>query len=136
MLGGFQTSKIRIEVEASSESLQRAILAPACFRKWCFPQRFDLGLPEKLQAGMHYGSWIGPIAIRHHVITSQPGHLLILLSQGIDGFHEFLWGEGWVQSNLEGISLLPLNAAQTYALFQLRQFLQSQSGASLKPGKI
>jgi len=44
-----------------------------------------------------------------------------LLSQGIDGFHEWYWGEGWVQSRLEGVSILP-NLGQTLNLLRLRQF--------------
>jgi len=36
-----------------------------------------------------------------------------LLSQGIDGFHEWYWGEGWVQSRLEGVSILPLNLGRS-----------------------
>jgi len=45
----------------------------------------------------------------------------VLLSQGIDGFHEWYWGEGWVQSRLEGVSM-PLNLGQTLNLLRLRQF--------------
>ncbi|MEM8604520.1 MAG: hypothetical protein AAGF24_11880 [Cyanobacteria bacterium P01_H01_bin.121] len=127
MLGGFQTSKIRIEVEATAEVLQRTLLSPECFRQWCYPQRFETGLPDRLTAGMHYSSWLGPLTIRHRVMTTQAGQLVVLLSEGIDGCHEFVWGDGWVQSSLEGISLLPLNLAQTYTLLQLRRFLQDAS---------
>jgi hypothetical protein len=50
----------------------------------------------------------------------------LLLSQGIDGYHEWYWGEGWVQSRLEGVSLLPLNLGQTLNLLRLRTFLREQ----------
>jgi hypothetical protein len=46
------------------------------------------------------------------------------LSQSIDGYHEWYWGDGWVQSRLEGISLLPLNLGQTLSLLRLREFLK------------
>lgn len=49
--------------------------------------------------------------------------LRLLLSEGIDGYHEWYWGDGWVQSRLEGISLLPLSLGQTFSLLRLRQFL-------------
>jgi hypothetical protein len=48
------------------------------------------------------------------------------LSQGIDGYHEWYWGDGWLQSRLEGISLLPLNLGQTLSLLKLRLFLSNQ----------
>ena len=56
--------------------------------------------------------------------------LRMILKQGIDGYHEWLWGDGWVQSRLEGISLLPLNLGQTFSLLKLRLFLISQTRES------
>jgi len=50
----------------------------------------------------------------------------LALSQGIDGYHEWYWGDGWLQSRLEGISLLPLNLGQTLSLLKLRLFLSNQ----------
>jgi hypothetical protein len=52
--------------------------------------------------------------------------LRLLLSQGIDGYHEWYWGDGWLQSRLEGISFLPLNLGQTLSLLKLRLFLSNQ----------
>jgi hypothetical protein len=51
----------------------------------------------------------------------------LLLSRGIDGFHEWYWGEGWVQSRLEGISVIPLNLGQTINLMRLKEFLSHQN---------
>jgi hypothetical protein len=68
---------------------------------------------------------MGPVAIQHKVEVAQVNCLRLLLSQGIDGYHEWYWGDGWVQSRLEGISLLPLNLGQTLALLRLRQFITS-----------
>lgn len=36
-------------------------------------------------------------------------------------------GEGWVQSRLEGISILPLNLGQTLNLIRLRDFLVNKN---------
>ena len=47
----------------------------------------------------------------------------MLLAGGIDGFHEWYWGENWVQSKLEGVSAIPLNIGQNLVIFRLRQFL-------------
>ncbi len=83
-------------------------------------------MPEQLHQGLTFTSWTGPVTIRHQVEVATPTCLRLLLSQGIDGFHEWYWGEGWVQSRLEGISMLPLNLGQTLNLLRLRQFLAAQ----------
>lgn len=123
MLGTFQQSNLRIEVEASETAIREAILSSDQLRQWMAPQSLSQGLPERLQVGTVFTSWIGPIAIQHHVSEVQPHSLHLLLSQGVDGFHQWHWGDGWVQSSLEGVSLLPLNLGQTFSLWRLRQFL-------------
>ncbi len=126
MLGTFQQSSIRIEIAAPEQRLRESLTHCSQLQTWLSPLRLDQGLPTELQAGLTFTSWAGPIAIRQTVDQIQPNSLRLLLSQGIDGFHEWYWGDGWVQSRLEGISLLPLNLAQTASLLRLRQFL-SQS---------
>ncbi len=69
-----------------------------------------------------------PGAVGHHVDIADPKCLRLLLSQGIDGFHEWYWGDGWVQSRLEGVRLLPLNLGQTASLLRLREFLGKGKG--------
>lgn len=123
MLGHFQQSHLRVEVDASTEVLRKSLLLPEQFKRWLWYQRFSSGLPEQIHVGLTYTSWVGPIAIEHKVATVEADRLQLLLSQGIDGFHEWRWGEGWVQSRLEGVSLLPLNLGQTFSLANLRQFL-------------
>jgi hypothetical protein len=125
----FQKSNIRIEVLASAEELRKNLTHPEQLQKWLRTQQFPPGLPEQFQQGLTFITWIGPIPIQHDVKAVEANRLLLLLSQGIDGFHEWYWGEGWVQSHLEGISLLPLNLGQTISLLQLRQFLNSLSKA-------
>jgi len=123
MLGTFQQSSIRIEVNAKEADIRDSLLRPSQLQKWLWPQQFNPGLPEQLQPGLTFTSSLGPVKIQHYVDVSQPNCLRLLLSQGIDGFHEWYWGEGWVQSRLEGISILPLNLGQTMNLIRLREFL-------------
>lgn len=126
MLGTFQQSHLRIEVEASEQQIGDSLLCVDQFRRWLAPQTFSAGLPDRLQPGTVFTSWIGPMAIRHQVDWVDSNGLRLLMSQGIDGVHEWHWGEGWVQSNLEGVSLLPLNLGQTLSLLRLRQHLIGQ----------
>jgi hypothetical protein len=126
MFGSFQSSALRIEVEAPAVLLQESLTSPVKLQQWLWPQRLAEGLPERLTPGLSFTSWLGPVAIAHQVERVDSDCLRLLLSQGIDGFHEWSWGDGWVQSRLEGISLLPLNLGQSLYLFRLRQFLQLQ----------
>ncbi|MBW4649441.1 MAG: hypothetical protein KME06_12255 [Kastovskya adunca ATA6-11-RM4] len=129
MFGTFQQSQLRIEVEAPAKVLRETLLRSSQLQRWLWPQRFSAGLPERLHQGLVFTSWTGPVAIQHRVEVAEDHCLRLLLSQGIDGYHEWYWGEGWVQSRLEGVSLLPLNVGQTLNLLRLRQFLASdQSG--------
>ena len=126
MLGTFQQSQLRIEVEASATAIQNSLLRPVQLQQWLWPQRLTVGMPEQLHQGLAFTSWTGPVAIHHQVEVATPNCLRLLLSQGIDGFHEWYWEEGWVQSRLEGVSMLPLNLGQTLNLLSLRQFLTAQ----------
>jgi hypothetical protein len=125
MFGNFQQSSLRIEIPATERTLRDSLLQTAKLRHWLFPQQLSRGLPEELHSGLVYTSWLGPIPIQHTVQQSGNNHLCLILSQGVDGFHEWHWGEGWVQSRIEGITLLPVNLAQTLSLLRLRQFLMT-----------
>ncbi|AFY33241.1 hypothetical protein [Calothrix sp. PCC 7507] len=126
MLGNFQQSQLRIEIAASADAIHHSLLRPLQLEKWLVGQRFAPGMPEELHSGFQFTSWTGPVAIHHHVDVVKSNCLRLLLSGGIDGFHEWYWGEGWVQSRLEGISIFPLNLGQTLSLLSLRQFLAIQ----------
>lgn len=126
MLGTFQQSSIRIEITAPAQAIRDSLIRVPQLRRWLAPQSLSSGLPEKLEQGLSFTSWLGLIAIEHQVEQIEDNGLRLLLSQGIDGYHEWYWGEGWVQSRLEGISLLPLNLGQTLSLLRLRQFLRQQ----------
>jgi hypothetical protein len=126
MLGNFQQSHLRIEVNSPAVAIGDSLLRPSKLSQWLWPQRLSAGLPEHLSEGLTYTSWVGPVAIQHQVEVAQPHCLRLLLSQGIDGYHEWYWGEHWVQSRLEGVSLLPLSLGQTLSLLRLREFLTSR----------
>lgn len=127
MLGTFQQSSLRIEVNAKETDIRDSLIRPSQLQQWLWPQQLNAGLPEQFQPGLTFTSSLGLIKIQHSVDVLQPNCLRLLLSQGIDGFHEWYWGEGWVQSRLEGISLLPLNLGQTLSLIRLRDFLADQN---------
>lgn len=125
MLGTFQQSKLRIEVNASEVAIRDSLIHLEALRIWLWPQTLPDGISDPLQCGSDFTSWLGPVAIHHHVELVEPNALRFILSQGVDGFHQWNWGDGWVQSQLEGMSLLPLNLGQTLSLARLRLHLQA-----------
>ena len=132
MLGSFQKSHLRIEVEASEKILLESLLNTKKLSQWFWISRFEPGLPEKLSSGLTFRSWVGLVEIGNQVEIANDNCLRLLLSKGIDGYQEWYWGEGWVQSRLEGISLLPLNLGQTLSLLSLRQFVRKQQQETKK----
>ncbi|MGL5940376.1 MAG: hypothetical protein ACRC2S_08325 [Waterburya sp.] len=126
MLGSFQQSNLRIEVNASEKNIRDSLLESDRLKQWMWPQTFA-ALSGKLNAGDTFVSSLGLVEIEHKVEVLEDNCLRLLLSKGIDGYHEWHWGDGWLQSRLEGISILPLNLGQTFSLFRLRQYLSSLS---------
>jgi hypothetical protein len=123
MLGIFQQSCLRIAVKASQETLGQSLLKPKCFSQWLWPQRFDQGLPEYLTLGHGFTGHMGPLSLHHQVTAVGEDHLVLMLSGAVDGFHQWYWGDNWVQSRLEGVSLLPLNLSQSLTLLRLQAYL-------------
>ena len=123
MLGNFQQSNLRIEIEAEEEAIKDSLLQGDRLKQWMWPQNFT-SLPDKLTTGANFTSYLGFIEIEHQVQHLDDNCLRLILSKGIDGYHEWCWGDGWLQSRLEGVSILPLNLGQTYSLFRLRQYLE------------
>ena len=123
MLGNFQQSQLRIEIEADRQTIGDCLLKTAKLRQWMWPQSLSDNLPEILKPDITFTSKLGLVEIEHQVETADDNCLRLLLSKGIDGYHEWYWGDSWVQSRLEGISLLPLNLGQTLSLLRLRQYL-------------
>jgi hypothetical protein len=125
MLGAFQQSNIRIEVEASESQIRDSLCCANQISQWLWIQDAS-SLPIDLQVGDVFTSWAGFIPIQHQVERVEPNALRLIMSRGIDGFHQWHWGEGWIQSCLEGISPLPLGLGHTFNLLRLRQFLNQQ----------
>lgn len=126
MLGNFQQSQLRIEVAAAADAIRDSLLSQEKLKQWLVGESFTSGMPEQLHRGLQFTTHAGPVAIHHQVDVLGPNCMRLLLSGGVDGFHEWYWGEGWVQSRLEGVSILPLNLAQTLNLWSLRRFLTTQ----------
>ncbi|XTZ10484.1 MAG: hypothetical protein ACQZ3N_00580 [cyanobacterium endosymbiont of Rhopalodia yunnanensis] len=131
MLGNFQESHLRIAVDVNESTIGNSLLKTKNLRKWIIPQTLSSELPDTLEAGIVFTSCLGFVSIRHQVEIANKNSLRLLLSQGIDGYHEWVWGNGWVQSRLEGISLLPLKLGQTFDLLKLRQFVLTQERIKL-----
>ena len=126
MLGNFQQSNLRIEVNASEKTIKESLLESDRLKQWMWPQNFA-SLSGTLNPGDTFVSSLGLVEIDHRVDLVDDNSLRLLLSKGVDGFHEWHWGDGWLQSRLEGVSVLPLNLGQTFSLFRLRQYLSTQS---------
>jgi hypothetical protein len=124
MLGNFQRSELRIEVPATASTIRDRLLSPPALTKWLFPQQMSFPNQELLNVDTKYRSTFGPVIVDYLVDRLDPQSLRLLLSNSIDGYHEWSWGEGWVQSRIEGISLIPLNLHQTTTLLRLRVALK------------
>ncbi len=132
MLGNFQRSELRIEVPATSSTIRDRLLSPSAMTKWLFPQQMKFASQDLLTVETKFETSFGPVVVKAQVDRINAQGLRLLLSQGVDGYHEWFWGEGWVQSRLEGVSLIPLNLYQTATLLRLRQSLRSvDRGSSL-----
>ncbi|NEP47270.1 MAG: hypothetical protein F6K35_52040 [Okeania sp. SIO2H7] len=124
MFGHFQSSQLRIEVKASESTIRESLLNTKVLKSWLWPQQFSNDLPSCLVPKTTFFTWLGPISIQHTVAWANDHQSRLILSHGVDGFHDWSWGEGWVQSCIEGVSMLPINAGQTVSLFRLKQYLE------------
>jgi hypothetical protein len=128
MLGNFQKSELRIEVPATASQIRDRLLSPPALTKWLFPQQMSFSAQDLLTVGTKFQTSFGPVVVNARVDRVNSQSLRLLLSQGVDGYHEWYWGEGWVQSRLEGISVLPINLYQTATLLRLRRSLGMVNG--------
>ncbi len=139
MFGTYQQSSLRIEIAADSEQIAQSLTRLENLQQWMRPQQIYGVAVDTLKApltvGQSFKSAVGFAPsmklefahIEHRTELLAPDGVRFLLSGAIDGFHEWQWGDGWVQSRLEGVSLLPLNLGQTLALTRLRQHLSQNS---------
>lgn len=127
MWGKFQSSQLRIEVKASAEKLKENLVNPKKLSKWFFPWQIKSNnLADSFKTGDKFTTSLGLLEINNQVEFINDNCLRIILSKGIDGYQEWSWGDGWVQSRLEGISLLPLNLAQTFNLLKFRELVKEK----------
>ncbi len=139
MFGTYQHSNLRIEIDASADKISRSLTEPDKLKTWLKPQQIRLcerdrargiswsasgATAARLLVGQKFESTLGLVKVSHQVEKLSASGVRFLLSGGIDGFHEWQWGDGWVQSRLEGVSLLPLNLGQTLSLARLKYYLQ------------
>ncbi|MER3476093.1 MAG: hypothetical protein C4287_05445, partial [Leptolyngbya sp. ERB_1_2] len=96
MFGTFQQSSLRIEVESSEETLTKSLTQMKELQNWLWFERFSVGISDTLAIGTKLTGRIGLVTIQHEVELAEPNRIRFLLSQGVDGFHEWAWGNGWV----------------------------------------
>lgn len=121
MLGTLQSSTVRIEVDATAAQLRQCLTDPATMTRWLWPLELADPNAAELQVGDRFTTRVGPLEFGHEVKELAEGHLTLILWGGLDGWNEWLWGEGWVQLRAEGVSLLPLKLGQSVMLQQLRE---------------
>ena len=59
MLGNFQQSQLRIELEAKQTIIRDSLLNTEQLKQWIWPQTLSDDLPEKLSAGLIFTSKLG-----------------------------------------------------------------------------
>ena len=130
MFGKFQQSLLRIEIEASELLIFDALTKKELLEKWLPIHYFSSGLPSRLSPGTSFTTGVGVVTLSHQVEVVNHNSLRLLLAGAIDGYHEWYWGEGWLQSKLEGVSLLPIGLGVTGSLLSLRELLKRESAAA------
>ena len=123
MLGKFQKSELRIEVKADSSTIGQSLMEKKQLQKWFLPLQFTKSNSSILKEGDTFTCNFGLFEVKNQVQIINSNCFRLILSGGIDGYQEWCWGDGWVQSRLEGVSLLPLNLSQTFNLLRLRNWL-------------
>ena len=123
MLGKFQKSELRIEVKATESKIHDSLLNLEQLKQWFMPLQLKENLEKELKSGDTFSCYLGLVEIKNKVEIVNSNCFRLILSGGIDGYQEWCWGNGWIQSRLEGVSLLPLNLAQTFNLLRLKNWL-------------
>jgi len=80
MLGNFQQSQLRIEVEASETAIRDSLLRPVHLQQWLWPQRCCRDA-RTAGSGLAFTSWTGPVAIHHQVEVATPNCLRLLVKE-------------------------------------------------------
>jgi hypothetical protein len=126
MLGNFQQSHLRIELSATAQSIGQQLGVPASLKRLLAPGKVSsLEGSEPLRLGDQFSVTFGWVTVEQQVAAVGDRSLRFLLHGGVDGYQEWCWGDGWVQSCWAGVSVFPLSAWQTLELLQLQQVLGS-----------
>ncbi len=128
MFGNFQQSHLRIELSATAQEIGRQLGFADGLRRLLAPSQVSLTGQEQLRSGDRFTATFGWVTVEQQLTVVGDRGLRLLLHGGIDGYQEWSWGDGWVQSRTEGISVLPLTALQTLQLIQLQQVLRHRKG--------
>ncbi|HIK26035.1 MAG: hypothetical protein P3X23_007625 [Thermosynechococcus sp. Uc] len=128
MLGTFQSSHLRIEVAASADQLRDYLTQPAQLRRWLWPLQLQT-TGDRLQAGETFTSEFLWLKLEHRVELLTAERLVLVLRQAIEGWQEWSWGDGWVQSCIEGVTPLPLELGQTFLLWRLKSVLSKEAAS-------
>lgn len=121
MLGTLQSSTVRVEVDATAAQLRHCLTEPATMARWLQPLELVDASAPPLEKGRQFFTRIGPLQFGHEVRELADGQLTLILWGGMDGWNEWLWGDGWVQLRVEGVSVLPLSVGQSVMLQRLRE---------------
>jgi hypothetical protein len=124
MLGTFQQSTVRVQVAASGALLRRCLTEFALVRQWAWLQNFPTDLPATMSRGLVFDSFFGPVRLGHRIEQLDDDELHMVLWGGVDGHMRWQWGDGWLQSTVEGVSLIPLALGQTTLLDALTRFAE------------
>ncbi len=125
MLGKFQTSELRIEVKATELVIRDGLLNCSQLKQWFSPLQLKGDFSSELTSGDVFISSAGLLEVENKVEIINSNCFNLLLSKGIDGYQQWCWGDGWVQSRLEGVSVLPLSLGHSFNLLRLRNWLNN-----------
>ncbi|WP_298977282.1 hypothetical protein [uncultured Thermosynechococcus sp.] len=128
MLGTFQSSHLRIDVAASADQLRDYLTQPAQLRRWLWPLQLQTR-GDRLQVGETFTSEFLWLKLEHRVELLTAERLVLVLRQAIEGWQEWSWGDGWVQSCIEGVTPLPLELGQTFLLWRLKSVLGKEAAS-------
>lgn len=129
MFGNFQQSHIRIELSATAQAIGQQLGYGDSLARLLLPNNLPLLTDRQpLQVGDRITATWGWLKLEQQVSQVGDRSLRLLLHGSIDGYQEWSWGDGWVQSGTAGVSVLPLTALQTWQLIQLQQGLGDLKG--------
>jgi hypothetical protein len=123
MFGNFQQSHLRIELAGTSQEIGQKLSSVDGLGRLLAPGKMSYSGAQPLRVGDNFATTWGWLKVEQQVALASDRSLRLLLHGAIDGYQEWSWGDGWVQSCTVGVSALPLTALQTLQLIQLQQAL-------------